>query len=80
MSVIQPEGIQNRVREAREKSGYSTRGACRHLGCSYQWLGKMERGERSLSAAWVGRLAVLYKVTTDWLILGKSGGTANEPV
>ncbi len=63
-----------RTREAREKSGYSQRGASRRLRCSPQWLGQVERGERTISLAWAAKMADLYGVTVDWVATGK--GTA----
>jgi transcriptional regulator with XRE-family HTH domain len=68
----QPDGLPTRLREAREKKGYSHRGASRHLGCSAGWIGQLERGEKALPLAWAIKVADLYGVTLDWLATGKT--------
>lgn len=71
MGAPAPDGMLFRLQQARDRRGYSHRGAARKMGCGYQWLGKIERGEKSLSLAWAVKMAALYDVSLDWLILGR---------
>ena len=66
----QPPGLTRRLREAREARGLSIRAVARMLECSPQWITQIENGERTVSVAWLARLAGLYLVSTDWLIGG----------
>ena len=65
--------IGRRLRVSRDGRGLSARVAARLLGCSYQWLGELERGKRKASIAWLMRLGDLYGVSIDWIVRGDRG-------
>jgi hypothetical protein len=48
----------------------SIRAVARMLECSAQWITQIEKGDRTVSVAWLARFAGLYLVSTDWLIGG----------
>ena len=70
--LTQP-GLGSRLAQARMRRDLSLRTVGRLMGCSHKWIEQMEKGERSVSVPWLGRLAKLYFVSTDWLIFGEEG-------
>ncbi len=71
LTHLPDDGPGKRVLLAREVRGLTQRMAARRLRCTPQWLGAIERGERSLSAKWGMKLAVLYETTMDWIFMEK---------
>ena len=58
-----------KLRELREKTGFSLRKAAVAIDIDVAILSKMERGERKLSKELVLKLADLYKANSDKLII-----------
>ena len=58
-----------RLRELREKAGLSLRKAAVHVDIDVAILSKMERGERKLKKELIIKLANLYNVKPDDLIV-----------
>ena len=58
-----------KLRELREKSGFSLRKAAVAIDVDVAILSKMERGERKFSKELVVKLADLYKTVPDKLII-----------
>jgi HTH-type transcriptional regulator, competence development regulator len=58
-----------KLRELREKAGFSLRKAAVAIDVDVAILSKMERGERKLSKEWVLKLAELYKADPDKLVI-----------
>ena len=58
-----------KLRELREKSGYSLRKAAGAINIDIAILSKLERGERKLSKQLILKLAELYEVNADKLII-----------
>ena len=58
-----------KLRELREKTGFSLRKAAVAIDIDVAILSKMERGERKFSKVLVLKLAELYNVNSDKLII-----------
>lgn len=58
-----------RIRELREKARFSLRKAAVAIDIDVAILSKMERGERKLSKELVLKLAELYKINPDKLVI-----------
>jgi len=58
-----------KLRELREKAGFSLRKAAVAIDVDVAILSKMERGERRLSKELVLKLAELYKTNPDKLVI-----------
>ena len=58
-----------KLRELREKAGFSLRKAAVAIDIDVAILSKMERGERKFSKELVLKLAELYKTNSDKLII-----------
>jgi transcriptional regulator with XRE-family HTH domain len=58
-----------KLRELREKAGFSLRKAAVAIDIDVAILSKMERGERKLSKVLVLKLAELYKTNSDKLVI-----------
>jgi len=58
-----------KLRELREKAGFSLRKAAVAIDVDVAILSKMERGERKFSKELVLKLAELYKANSDKLII-----------
>ena len=56
-----------RLREAREYRGLSQEDIAGHIGVSRSAISRMESGARNVNAVELGRLAKLYKTTTESL-------------
>ena len=59
-----------KLRELREKAGFSLRKAAVAIDIDIAILSKMERGERKFSKELVLKLAELYKTNSDKLVIG----------
>lgn len=58
----------NRLRQAREKKGWTQVYVAKLLGMTSQSLSNYERGERDPDTPLLNRLAELYGVSTDYLL------------
>lgn len=58
-----------KLRELREKAGFSLRKAAAAIDIDVAILSKMERGERKFSKELILKLAELYKTSSDKLII-----------
>ncbi len=49
--------MENRIREIRAQRGFTVQQLAERLGCSYQQVTRLERGQRRLSQEWMERIA-----------------------
>lgn len=64
------EEIANRIRTLRIQQGYTQEAAAELLGVERSHLSRMERGQKGCSVELLIRLAQLYRVSMDYLVLG----------
>jgi transcriptional regulator with XRE-family HTH domain len=62
------EGIAQRIREARERSGLSQPEVEQHIGKAKNAVSRWERAQAQIDASDLGKLAALFGVSADWLL------------
>jgi transcriptional regulator with XRE-family HTH domain len=65
------DSVGERIKELREKRGWSQREFAKRLGISYSVVNRMELGKRPVDDHELAKIADLFDVTTDYL-LGRS--------
>lgn len=61
----------SRIREERQRKGWTIEQLAEHMDLSPSFLGSVERGERALSIEKLYRASEIFSVTTDSLIKSK---------
>lgn len=67
-SLVSKKNIGEYLQVVRQDRGYSQEEVASHLGISRQAIGQIEKGERSIDAIELSKLAVLFEVSTDDII------------
>lgn len=64
--------INERIREAREKAGYTQREIAPMLNTTYQQIGKYERGIQEMTASRIKAFCEICNCSADWVLgIGK---------
>lgn len=62
-----------RLKEARKQRGLTQRQVANRLHMSTQSVCTLERGQRRLSVEQLLELCQLYRVSPEWILMGKNG-------